>query len=369
MLALLCALAFVFPGVRPELDGVPAERLARLARGVNVAHWFWLAKDDTRETEERTIVPADVEQLRTADVTHVRLPVEPAYLWDDSANTLRPDRVERLRKGMSLFTDRGVAVVVEAHPSRTPWAGLKTPGFADEFDAFWKALALALKDTDPGLVLLEIMNEPHDAPDPQMWPSLQARLAKTIRAAAPRHTIVATAADWSAPDDLAKLEPLPDRNVVYTFHFYEPHTFTHQGATWGAKNWVNLKDIPYPGTPETIKACLAGMNEAGQKEARWYAEKRWDRARIAGLVSQAADWAEKHKVPLWCGEFGAYRATTPLESRRRWYADVMSTLRERGIGWCVWDYSGGFGVLEGEPGARRWQTDIADVLGLTPTLK
>lgn len=370
MLSMLGAALCVLARIGTEPQGVPPEVVARLRVGVNVAHWYWLPRDDSIETEERSILPADVEQLRAAGVTHVRLPVEPSYLWDDATDTLRADRLARLRRGISLFTDRNIAVVLEAHPSRTPWAVLKSPEFPNEFNAFWKALAGALKDTDPSLVLLEILNEPHATANPRDWDPIQARVARTIRDAAPRHTIVATAAEWSAPDALARLEPLDDRNVVYTFHFYEPHTFTHQGASWGAPNWVNLKNIPYPGTPETIKACLDGMNEAGRKEARWYADKRWDRAKLASLIGEAADWAKKHDVPLWCGEFGAFRETTPLDSRRNWYTDVVSCLRQRGIGWCVWDYSGGFGVVEGEPGARRWRSDIADILGfVTPPSK
>ena len=42
------------------------------------------------------------------------------------------------------------------------------------------------------------------------------------------------------------LEPLPDPNVIYVFHFYEPHIFTHQGATWGAYYWHWLKGLHYP---------------------------------------------------------------------------------------------------------------------------
>jgi endoglucanase len=53
-----------------------------------------------------------------------------------------------------------------------------------------------------------------------------------IREGAPQHTIIVESARWADDDDLLFLEPLRDGNVIYNFHFYEPHLFTHQGATW-----------------------------------------------------------------------------------------------------------------------------------------
>jgi hypothetical protein len=53
-------------------------------------------------------------------------------------------------------------------------------------------------------------------------------------------------ARWSDNDDLVFQEPLHDPNVIYNFHFYEPHIFTHQGATWSAYYWHWLRGLKYP---------------------------------------------------------------------------------------------------------------------------
>jgi hypothetical protein len=50
-------------------------------------------------------------------------------------------------------------------------------------------------------------------------------------------------------------------------------------------------------------------------------------------------------VPLLCNEFGAYRRVTDPLSRANWIHDVRSALEADGIGWAMWDFHGGFGVV------------------------
>ncbi len=55
---------------------------------------------------------------------------------------------------------------------------------------------------------------------------------------------------WSDIWDLLAMEPLADGNVIYNFHFYEPHEFTHQGATWSVPWWSYTHGVPYPADGE-----------------------------------------------------------------------------------------------------------------------
>src|SRR5215831_11896579 len=98
---------------------------------------------------------------------------------------------------------------------------------------------------DPALVFFEVLNEP-EMGDSYRWAGIQSKLVAAIREGAPRNTIIAAGARWSDDDDLLRIIPLHDPNVIYNFHFYEPHLFTHQGATWGVNNWHFLKNLPYP---------------------------------------------------------------------------------------------------------------------------
>src|SRR5271169_6292531 len=99
-----------------------------------------------------------------------------------------------------------------------------------------RALAQHYSSYDHDRVFFEILNEP-ELRDRYRWYGIQTKLAAAIREGAPQHTIIAAGARYSANDELLFLDPLSDSNVIYNFHFYEPHVFTHQGATWGVNFW------------------------------------------------------------------------------------------------------------------------------------
>jgi hypothetical protein len=299
---------------------------------------------------------------------HVRFTVEPAPLVDAaSPGRLRPAHLRRLDAALDTLLAGGLAVIVDIHPTDEFKLALQ----ADEravaaFEGFWRSLARHLSRRDPERLFLEILNEPL-LEDARRWTSIQTRLATAIRVGAPRHTIIATGPRWSSVDELLRIEPLADPNVIYNFHFYEPHTFTHQGATWGADYWPHLKNLPYPSSPEAVSALLAEVENPAAREAlRDYGVQRWDAGRVGLEIARADVWARRHGVPLTCNEFGVYRAFTPPGARVRWIEDVRRALESRGIGWTMWDYSGGFAVAPKRDGRATPDPQTLAALGLRP---
>jgi PAS domain-containing protein len=92
----------------------------------------------------------------------------------------------------------------------------------------------------------------------------------------------------------------------------------------------------------------------------------WNAQHIRALIDEAAAWAHDNHVPLIADEFGAYRERMDPESRTNWLHDVRTALEADGIGWAMWDYRGGFGVVHKQDGQPA-QVDEAVVkaLGLT----
>ena len=77
----------------------------------------------------------------------------------------------------------------------------------------------------------------------------------------------------------------------------------------------------------------------------------------------AADWARRRNVPLICNEFGAYREHTKADDRARWIAAVRTALEKNHIGWTMWDYRGGFGVVHAQGADRTEDTQVLEALG------
>ena len=301
----------------------------------------------TREHFTSHTTSADIALIKAMGFDHVRLSINPQpMLREGEADAIQPELLGYLDEAVRSILANGLAVILDIHPEvefKTRLA--KDDGFVERFGDFWRAFAKHYSALDTKLVFFEILNEP-ELQDRYRWAGMQAKLAAAIREGAPQNTIIAAGARWSADDDLLFLEPLPDANVIYSFHFYEPHIFTHQGANWGVDFWHFTHGPAYPSTPESAEAVASREPEAAYRlYVIRYGFERWNAARIDAEISQVADWAGRHDVPVICTEFGVYRKYADPGSRAAWLADVRSSLERHGMGWTMWDYSGGFGVV------------------------
>jgi len=252
---------------------------------------------------------------------------------------------------MKMILDQGMAVVIDLHPESDFKTRLaKDDTFVQETADFWRALARYYSTWDAERVFFEILNEPEMA-DRYRWYGVQAKLAAAIREGAPQHTMIAAGARWSADDELVFIEPLRDSNVIYNFHFYEPHIFTHQGATWGSYMWHWVKGLHYPSSPESAaKVAAVAPDAVDRLIIIRYGQDHWNAARIDAEITQVAEWAHQRGVPVVCNEFGVYRQYADPQDRGAWIRDVRTALERHGMGWTMWDYSGSFGVVTKKDG-------------------
>jgi endoglucanase len=232
---------------------------------------------------------------------------------------------------------------VDVHPESDFKRRLITDSrFADAFVDFWRALAREMNAFDPERTLLEPLNEP-EFENRDLWNGLQARLVTAIRSGAPRHTIVVCGHRWSDLDELVVADVVADENVIYNFHYYNPHVFTHQGATWGTPMWRHLRQLPYPSA--LPPAMPADDFPTARLAVVRYAHDGWNPERIEAEIGEVARWARLHHVRLTCNEFGVFRNFVAPEARAAWLRDVRTALERNQIGWSIWDYQGSFGVV------------------------
>jgi aryl-phospho-beta-D-glucosidase BglC (GH1 family) len=345
---------------------VPASRLARLRHGINLSHWFAQAGDYSKLHLESHTTAEDIALIKSIGFDHVRLTIEPAPLFNgDDPGRLNADYLKYLDNALDLIMAGGLAVIVDIHPSNEFKKRLNSSDRQIEaFGKFWRALAQHLSTRDPERVFLEVINEPM-VEDGSRWLGTQGKLIAAIRAGAPQHTIIASGHRWSGLAELLFMQPYADRNIIYNFHFYEPFAFTHQGATWAGPNPPFYKNIPYPSSPERVSKVLDTVqNESARNNLLRYGEDRWNAARIDREISLAAAWATKYQVPLTCNEFGAYRKVAPPEDRAAWIRDMRTALEKYGIGWTMWDYAGGFAVVNKQNGHAEPDVEIVKALGL-----
>lgn len=328
-----------------------AQRRARqLAHGINASHWFAQSRDYSLNHLKEHTTAEDISLIKEMGFDHVRLSLEPSILASlDDPQKFNSTKLHLFKKAVEMILSYDLAVIVDVHPS----SRLKDRVFASEqniqnFAVFWERLARELSELDADKVFLEVINEP-EIEDAERWYAIQQQWVEALRRGAPSHTIIVTGHRWSGPEELLQTKPLADPNLIYTFHYYRPHTFTHQGAGWGADYWVHIRDLPYPSSPQNVEDVAARIED---EEARGvvleYGKQRWNKQKIQEEIRRIAQWRQRHGVPIICNEFGVYRRFVGAKDRAAWLGDVRSALESEGIGWTMWDYQGGFSVVNTE---------------------
>jgi endoglucanase len=376
---LIALLVFVLPACSAPSRSFAQDRAAdlktafaraqHLRHGINASEWFaqnpghYSAAEMNAYTDD-----SDIALMAQIGFDNVRLSIDPAPLEQEphDKSGFNGDFLRRLDHAVDLMLAKGMAVQIDIHPESDYKKRVNTTGDGvDRFVQLWRKLAAHYADRNPDLVFFEVMNEPEER-DPYRWAGVQARAAAAIREVAPKNTIIASGANWSGLGDLLRMHPLPDGNVIYNFHFYEPMQFTHQGASWAGTWEYMTHDIPYPPTEESMQKSLTQVPDLAQRyELEQYWLQRWDARSIKLRMDAAAEWAKQNNVPLICNEFGVYRRVTDPMSRMNWIRDMRTALEADGIGWTMWDYRGGFGVVwkqNGQP--AKVDGAVVEALGL-----
>jgi hypothetical protein len=321
---------------------VPADRLATLAKGVNVITVF------TKTPLAR--IYADLEQIKLAGLRHIRIFVDPDWiLQEGSLGTTRLDQVVQ-----TAIAD-GLGVILCMTSSQYPPDDKATSLMVNLWGEAWEHIARRYWELPPSKLYFELANEPTMAPP--RWNTVQEEFWKRVRRYAPKNTILLTASPVSTVWGLGELSPIADDDVVYTFHLYQPMVFTHQGAEWDSE-YTAIHGLLYPPGPENVATVMRHTPRSDADALSRYLES--GATDIQKEISIADDWANSHHVHMVVTEFGVYR-TAPPSSRAAWLSDARLGIEKAGFGWTIWEYDGGFGIAPDLAGC----TDVMRALGLS----
>ena len=363
--ALLIVLALQLSLVAQDPPSSPAwKRMQHLRHGINASEWFAQSSDYSVQRLSTYTTLDDIDLIRKLGFDHVRLSIDPA-IFECRGPWAQCERIKALDAVLAKALADDLAVVVDIHPNEKFKRQLGSDNFSVErFRLLWGSVTDHFATSDPERLFFEILNEP-EMRDPYRWAGIEDRVIAEIRRRTAKHTIIVAGAAYSDIGDLVLMPQFNDDNLIFNFHYYEPHLFTHQGAGWGVPFWVDLRDVPYPLTPDSVQKAVGEQKDAFSKwELIEMGYGHWDKTRIAGEMRFIADWAKAHHVPLTCNEFGVFRNFSNADDRARWIQDVRSALEENGIGWTMWDYRGGFGVVTKQNGTTTPDDRILHALGL-----
>ena len=307
-----------------------------IKRGTNIAHWL---SQSNRRGNERSgfFTEKDVAFIRVAGFDHIRLPVDEEQLWD-SAGKRYDDAFQLLENCLNWANSEGLRVVLDLHILRSHhfneadkplWT---QPAAQDKFIQLWKDLSIAVKKWPNGMLAYEFMNEPV-ADDPEQWNRLLARVADSIRSWEPQRVLVIGSNRWQSANTFDQLKiPANDKNILLSFHFYEPFHLTHYKASWTKLKNFNGQ-VQYPG-----QIVINGTSDEEKKV--------YTRDILEKMMAKPILLADSLKLPLYCGEFGVIDGS-PRDSKMAWYKDLIAIFEKHNIAYANWNYkSGSFGIVD-----------------------
>lgn len=313
LLAAALPLAAPIAQAAPPPGSGPAWQTAKtLKRGVNIIGYdpMW------RDPATARFKPRHFEIIRKGGFDFVRVVLQ-SFDHMDAQNRLDPEWLATLDGVVQQATAAGLGVILDEHDfnrcSEAPDA------CEPKLLAFWQQIGARYRNA-PDTVLFELLNEPHAPLDAVRWNAMLAKLIPAVRATNPRRTLVIGPTQWNNLEQLPSLKlPADDRNILVTFHSYEPFRFTHQGASWAGET-ASLKNIPF------TKA---------------------DEARIRADYDKVAAWSKANDRPVLMGEFGAYeKSGTPVADRARYTATVRREAEAHGFPWAYWQFDSDFIVYD-----------------------
>lgn len=286
-------------------------------RGVNLGGWMSQC-DYSTERLDTFITERDFEQIAAWGFDHVRLPVDYNVI-QRLDGTMIEDGLRRIDRAVSWAEAHGLRLVLDLHKTQgfSFDAGENESGFFESeeyqelFYAVWDCFAERY-GSKPERVMFDLLNEVTEERWLPAWKRISREAVRRIRKHAPDTLILLGSYQWNSAQTLAELDAPYDEHVIYNFHFYEPHAFTHQGAYWEA---------PYRDISERLTYAESGASQD-------YMEQ---------FLAPALEKARQEGAELYCGECGVIDIVPPEEAIK-WFRDLHAVFERHGIARCLWSY-------------------------------
>ena len=321
----------------------------QIGLGTNLAHW--LSQSKQRGEDRRLFIQEkDFKYIADLGFQHVRLPIDEEQMWDELGNRHK-DAFDIMSNCVEWSIKYDLRVIIDLHILRSHHFNAKEKPLwtdsheQDKFIDMWRDLSSALKKYANSMVAYELMNEAV-ADDPEEWNRLLAKCFAAVRELEPERLIVIGSNRWQSVNTFDELKVPDDRNIILSYHFYEPFLLTHFLASW-----TSLKDyagpVHYPGIILNQEE-FEDLPDSQKEDVKGWVGKEFNKQVLIDMLEKPLRKAKELNLPLYCGEYGIISGA-PEEDRLRWYADMMAIFDEYNISSANWNYkSGNFGLVNGD---------------------
>lgn len=381
-------------------------------RGINVNPWFrkpaiagtWDRADSSKwrfswppfPIYDQESFRGDLVKLRKAGFDFLRVPIHVGPFLVVTPQQ-RLETFSNIGNVMDSALELGFNLMLNLQPSGPGDADYQaiaaTPRSRQTYIDTVIDMTTAIGRKAPSRIIIETINEPTTKCGDPGWASFQASIIQAITAKYPDTRIAVTGSCYDNIQSLKQIKPsdfaIDQKYIYYTFHYYNPFNFTHQGNSWAGQQGLRATTgLEWPsarGNLEDAKQEIGKTAKQTEAYAR-YGSKIVDEAiKIADTYYRAGadedgvrkefqtvvNWADANGIPrnrIIMGEFGV------LKRERRWFGASMasaarwiSTVRKQaecaGMPWAIWSYKEGFALTESDIG-NEYYPEITRALGL-----
>jgi aryl-phospho-beta-D-glucosidase BglC (GH1 family) len=194
------------------------------------------------------IQDGDFQIIKDAGFNSIRLPVRWQHNSNPVTHEINPERLAGVLEDVTLAVNAGLVVIMDFHWDyeimeagnsyyRNPTNADSLAAYEAEklhFLAIWQQVATTFNAFPDSMLMFDILNEP-TVQSADILNDIMLSAYNIIRAAAPGKTIMFQSYHAAKFADIDALTLPQDGNIIFSGHYYEPYTFTHEGHGYACK--------------------------------------------------------------------------------------------------------------------------------------
>lgn len=341
LINLLCFCTFLasFGAAAAENSTIILKKTVPFSKGITFSRWL---ESDSRLKLETTLFDKnDFVNIKNMGADVIRIPISFA-VWsaNNSEHTIEQLLFKHLDNIVSWANEIKVNVIFVCADNIYD-SNLSTQEIEQYLTAIWTQMAIRYSASSE-YIYYEISEEPHNLNYTQ-WGLILGSIISTIRTYDKNHQIIISGTARNSIDGLLALPDFYQTGLIYSFAFYEPFAFTHQGADWASLS--NLLRLPFP----FDKTAMPQLSEkASSMERQLYSSYESDSiaSNMAITIENAVQFANRRQVPLICTSFGVYQKYVKDSYAASWYKTVSDLMDKHLVARITKEFSGDFGLFK-----------------------
>ncbi len=323
-----------------ETNIVNKQSPLNIGGGVNLSllEHTWEKPQDLLNAE----VDGKLREIKDLGFKTVRLPVAFDLFLQPNSSNFQIEILDKIGNIYNTCEKLQLTLIVTYHYGKIYYASGIRYSERDRILWMWKQMQNKFKGMGYDKLFFDLYNEPTE--ERNLWKEDITYIVNGLRWEDKNRYYIVGGTNYNSIDEFIDLGKLDDDKLIYTFHFYEPFIFTHQGAEW-TNGKTYIRDIPYPYNkkkmPELSKEAMGSSVE--QDYLKYPAEGT--KEYMALRLRKIADECKKNNIILICTETGVINLADE-KYRNQYLEDVTSIMTELNIPVILWDYDLKFSILQ-----------------------